>query len=335
LLSDFDYELPDELIARHPTPERDGARMLVVRREGPLEHATFRELPQFLRPDDLLVLNDTRVIKARLRGRKTETGGEIEILLDRPLGGGRWLALGNASKGFREDQSLTLAGRPARVAAVGAEARLTIDFGDIDPLALAESDGELPLPPYLDRSPQASDTERYQTIFARTPGAVAAPTAGLHFTPQTFETLRARGIRTAFLTLQVGPGTFLPVRAEKVAEHRMLEERYAIDAALAQAFAAAPRVIAVGTTVTRALESAVDAAGALRVGEGLTELFIRPGHRFQAVDGLLTNFHLPRSTLLMLVSALAGRERVLAAYREAVARRYRFFSYGDCCLFLP
>ena len=337
-LSDFDYPLPDELIARRPTAERDGARLLLVPRVGPFGHAMFRELPEPLAPGELLILNDTRVINARLRGRKADTGGEVEILLDRPLGDGRWLALGNASKGFREGQRLEIAGSQATVVAVGPEGQVTVDFGSTDALALARAHGELPLPPYLARAPEATDEERYQTVFAREPGAVAAPTAGLHFSPRTFEDLRARGVRVAFLTLQVGPGTFLPVRSEDLSEHRMMEERYAIGPALADAHAEVRgkggRVVAVGTTVTRALESAADSGGVLKVGEGLTGLFIRPGHRFRAIDGLLTNFHLPRSTLLMLVSALTGRERVLAAYAEAVAHRYRFFSYGDCCLFL-
>jgi S-adenosylmethionine:tRNA ribosyltransferase-isomerase len=336
-LSDFDYPLPDELIARQPPPERDGARLLLVHREGPFEHAMFRDLPRLLAPGDLLVLNDARVIKARLKGRKADTGGEVEILLDRPLDARRWLALGNASKGFKEGQRLELAGSAVVVTAVGEGGRLTVDFGSVDALGLAQAHGELPLPPYLGRAPEAADAERYQTVFAREPGAVAAPTAGLHFSERTFEALKAAGVQVAFLTLQVGPGTFLPVRSEDIAAHRMLEERFAISPALAEAFGETRRrrgrVVAVGTTVTRALESAVDGAGALVAGEGLTELFIRPGHRFRAVDGLLTNFHLPRSTLLMLVSALAGRERVLSAYAEAVAHRYRFFSYGDCCLF--
>jgi S-adenosylmethionine:tRNA ribosyltransferase-isomerase len=337
-LSDFDYPLSDELIARQPTAERDGARLLLVPKEGPFGHAMFRQLPEHLAAGDLLVLNDTRVINARLRGRKADTGGEVEILLDRPVGDGRWLALGNASKGFREGQRLEIAGSPVAVVAVGLEGRLTIDFGSTDALALARAHGELPLPPYLGRAPEDGDAERYQTVFAREPGAVAAPTAGLHFSPRTFEDLRARGVRVAFLTLQVGPGTFLPVRSEDLSEHRMMAERYAIGPDLAEAHAEVRRkggrVVAVGTTVTRALESAVDSDGVLTVGAALTGLFIRPGHRFRAIDGLLTNFHLPRSTLLMLVSALAGRERVLAAYAEAVAHRYRFFSYGDCCLFL-
>lgn len=337
-LADFDFQLPEELIARHPPAARDAARMLCVPAEGPFVHASFADLPAKLRRGDLLILNDAKVIRARLRGRKVDTGGEVEILLDRPLGEGRWLVLGSASKGFRPGQRLEVAGVPATVIDRGEGGRLTLDFGAAEVLALAEAQGELPLPPYLDRPPEADDERRYQTVFAQAAGAVAAPTAGLHFTPAVFAALEARGVEIGFLTLLVGPGTFLPVRADDIEQHRMLEERYAISPALAAAFAAARarggRVLAVGTTVTRTLESAVDAAGRLSPGEGLTGLFIRPGHRFRAVDGLLTNFHLPRSSLVMLVSAFAGVERVRAAYAEAVAQRYRFFSYGDCCLFL-
>ncbi len=286
-LSDFDYSLPVELIARHPPPERDGARLLRIPSEGPFEHSTFRDLPKLLAPGDLLVLNDARVIKARLRGRKIDTGGEVEILLDRPLmasaggsgdssagtqapppeDGHRWLALGNASKGFKAGQRLSLAGTEVVVSEVGDGGRLTVDFGSADALELANAHGELPLPPYLDRAAETADAERYQTVFARQPGAVAAPTAGLHFDARTFEALKARGVQVAFLTLQVGPGTFLPVRSEEVSEHHMLEERFAISPALAVAFDATRKsgggVIAVGTTVTRALERAVTDDGKL------------------------------------------------------------------------
>lgn len=349
-LSDFDYALPDELIARHPPAERDGARLLHVPPQGDFLHAQFRDLPALLRAGDLLVLNDARVIKARLRGRKADTGGGIELLLDRPLENGVWLALGNASKGFHPGQRLEVAGVVVTVVSLETQGRLAVDFGGVDALALAEQSGELPLPPYLDRAPDGADAERYQTVFAQAQGAVAAPTAGLHFTPKVLAALAALGIRSGFLTLKVGVGTFLPVRTDEVDAHRMLEERYAIGPALVTAIdearRAGGRVIAVGTTVTRTLESAIDAEGRVRAGEGLTDLFIRPGsaeqpgvpgspgHRFRAIDGLLTNFHLPRSTLLMLVSAFAGTARVRAAYAEAIERRYRFFSYGDCCLFL-
>ena len=334
LLSDFDYALPPELIAREPLPERDASRLLRLPLSGaPLEHRAFRELPSLVEPGDLLVVNDAKVVRARLRGRKVPTGGKAELLLDRPLGNGAWLCLGQASKGFAPGQALELGqGLPARILEVRGGGWLAVAI-EGDPFGAAAA-GELPLPPYFERPPTAADDERYQTVFASAAGAVAAPTAGLHFTPPVLAALSARGVRVERLTLFVGAGTFLPVRTERVEEHRMHPERYEIPAALARAVAEAEgRVVAVGTTCLRALESAWD-GGRRREGPGETELFVRPGYRFEAVDGLLTNFHLPRSTLLMLVSALAGRERVLAAYAEAVARRYRFFSYGDCMLLL-
>jgi S-adenosylmethionine:tRNA ribosyltransferase-isomerase len=343
LLSDFDYPLPEELIAREPPRQRDAARMLrAPRAEGALEHIAFSALPSFLRPGDLLVLNDARVIRARLRGHKVATGGEVEILLDRPAEAGRWYALGNSSKGFRPGQELEIAGARVEVAQVDAElGRLVLDFRGSDPLALAETRGELPLPPYLERPATSEDDERYQTTFARESGAVAAPTAGLHFTPEVLAQVSQSGVQVQFLTLLVGPGTFLPIRVEDLSAHRMLEERYVVAEPLARAFhetrAAKGRVIAVGTTVVRALESAIDGDGRLRVGPRTTDLFIQPGqpgHVFRAVDGLLTNFHLPKSSLLVLVAAFAGLPRVREVYAEAVSRRYRFFSYGDCCLFL-
>lgn len=336
-LSDFDYALPDELIAREPLPERDGSRLLRIPLDGsPFEHRTFRELPGLLCEGDLLVVNEARVIPARLRGRKALTGGEVEILLDRPLEDGRWLCLGNASKGFREGQRLELVGGLiGRVAELLGDGFLAIEF-DRPPLEVAKSHGELPLPPYLGRPAAPADADRYQTVYARAEGAVAAPTAGLHFTPRIFEALEARGVAVGRLTLLVGSGTFLPIRAERIEDHRMHAERYEIPAELAEAVAQTRarggRIVAVGTTALRALEAAADDAGGLRPGRGETSLFVRPGHRFRLVQGLLTNFHLPRSSLLVLVSAFAGRERILAAYAEATARRYRFFSYGDCTL---
>jgi S-adenosylmethionine:tRNA ribosyltransferase-isomerase len=343
-VSDFDYELPDELIAREPLAERDASRMLVLPREsGPATHRLFRDLPELLRPGDLLVLNDAKVIRARLRGRKIETSGKVELLLDRPLeiATHRWLCLGQASKGLKTGQIVELgSGLRATIAEVRGEGWLVVAFAG-DPLLAAAKAGELPLPPYLDRPATSADDDRYQTVYARAEGAVAAPTAGLHFTDRTFEALAARGVGIAKLTLLVGAGTFLPVRSEDVREHRMHAERYEITEALRLAVARCRseggRVIAVGTTALRALEASHSAAGTdggLRVGAGETDLFVTPGYRFRAVDGLLTNFHLPRSTLLMLVAALAGRERLLAAYAEARERRYRFYSYGDCMLML-
>ncbi|MHB1843959.1 MAG: tRNA preQ1(34) S-adenosylmethionine ribosyltransferase-isomerase QueA, partial [Deltaproteobacteria bacterium] len=315
-----------------------GSRLLErPRAGGPLAHRQFRELPALLAAGDLLVLNDAKVVKARLRGQKVDSGGQVEILLDRPLGGGRFLCLGQASKGFRPGQRLLLAGElHVTVATVRADGFLELEVqGDASPWEVAERQGELPLPPYLGRAPTPADDLRYQTVYAREPGAVAAPTAGLHFTDRILAELRDRGVAVERLTLKVGAGTFLPVRVPRVEDHRMHPERYEIppslQAAVTRTRAAGGRVIAVGTTALRALEAAWTGEG-LRAGEGETDLFVTPGHTFRAIDGLLTNFHLPRSTLLVLVSALAGRERILAAYREAVLHRYRFFSYGDCML---
>jgi S-adenosylmethionine:tRNA ribosyltransferase-isomerase len=341
-LSDFLYPLPDELIAREPAAERDGSRLLRIPLDGSaLSDRRFSELPQLLRAGDLLVVNDARVLKARLRGHKAGTLGQVEILLDRPAGEGTWRCLGESSKGFRAGQRLLFPGEAsAEVLAVEGEGFLQLRFSGIADLeSYCGTHGELPLPSYLGRAPDAADERRYQTIFATDAaiGAVAAPTAGLHFSEQIVGQLQARGVQLAALTLLVGPGTFLPVRAAQIEDHRMEAERFEIPLAVADAVArtrrSGGRVIAVGTTSARALEAASEGDG-VRPGSGMTDLFIRPGYRFRALDGLLTNFHLPGSTLLMLVSALAGRERVLAAYAHAVAQRYRFFSYGDCCLFL-
>jgi S-adenosylmethionine:tRNA ribosyltransferase-isomerase len=362
-LSEFDYALPAERIAQRPAERRDASRLLVLpRRAGAPQHRRFAELEQLLGTGDLLVLNDTRVIPARLHGRKQPSGGRVELLLDRPLDEAEWgpagwaqtwTALVRASKPLRSGGTVELgAGARAdylgRTAEGSARLRLVIDpsaLGCAPERALArllERRGQVPLPAYIRRSgPDDSrageDRQRYQTVYAARDGAVAAPTAGLHFTPALLERLAARGVELCRVTLHVGPGTFLPVRGEDVAAHRMHPERYHIDAAAAEqlrnARAAGRRLVAVGTTVVRTLEAAWDEArGGPRPGSGLTDLFIRPGYRFQAVDALLTNFHLPRSTLLMLVCAFAGRDRVLAAYRQAVERGYRFYSYGDAML---
>jgi S-adenosylmethionine:tRNA ribosyltransferase-isomerase len=333
LLSDFDYPLPQELIAREPLPERDASRLLRVPLSGvAFEHRAFRELPELLEPGDLLVVNEARVVRARLRGKKVPTGGKVELLVDRPLGEGRWLCLGQASKGFALGQRMELGdGLPAALEELRGGGWVVVAF-EGDPFG-ASARGELPLPPYLERAPTPEDDHRYQTVFASAPGAVAAPTAGLHFTPRVVEALGARGVRVERLTLFVGAGTFLPVRTERIEDHEMHPERYEIPPGLAEAVVQAKRVIAVGTTSLRAMEAAWDGTH-LRPGPGETDLFLRPGSSLHLVDGLLTNFHLPRSTLLMLVAAIAGRERILAAYAEAVARRYRFFSYGDCMLLL-
>jgi S-adenosylmethionine:tRNA ribosyltransferase-isomerase len=340
-LSDFDYHLPDDRIAQAPATPRDASRLLVVRPEGPLEHRVFRELDALLSPGDLLVLNDTKVIPARLVGRKP-TGGKAEILLCEPLAGGlgrAWRAMGQASKGLRAGTVIELDGLSVRVVRAEGEGFYEVELdreGEALAAALARA-GALPLPPYIRRAPGAEDADRYQTVVARAPGSAAAPTAGLHFTPELLARLDARGVARAAVTLHVGPGTFLPVRGEDLGAHRMHGERYEVPPAAAAAFEACRarggRVIAVGTTTVRTLESAHDGAG-LRVGPGRTELFIRPGHPFRATDSLVTNFHLPRSTLLVLVCAFAGRDRVLRAYREAIDHGYRFFSYGDA-MWLP
>jgi S-adenosylmethionine:tRNA ribosyltransferase-isomerase len=335
--ADFHYELPEELIAQTPPERRGAGRLLTIDGAGgPLRDLLFADLPSLLAPGDLLVFNDTRVVPARLHGRKA-TGGAVELLLERVLDGRRFLALARASKPFRPGSAIALPG--------GATATVTGRAGDMveleldrDPLAYFEAHGEVPLPPYIGRAAGTEDRERYQTVYARDPGSVAAPTAGLHFDAAMLERLAAAGVGAAWLTLHVGAGTFQPVRAERLDEHRMHFERVRVPAEAVAAIEATRRrggrVVAVGTTVVRSLESAAR-EGALAPFEGETDLFIRPGFRFRVVDALLTNFHLPESTLIMLVSAFAGRERVLEAYRHAVAGRYRFFSYGDACFITP
>jgi S-adenosylmethionine:tRNA ribosyltransferase-isomerase len=335
-VADFDYPLPHELIAQAPLPERDAARLLVLpRREGPVQHGAVRDLPQLLRPGDLLVANDARVIPARLYGRKVETGGKVELLLVEPLGGADWLALGQASKPLRAGSQVEVFGSFVQIVQIRGGGELVVRL-PLEGDALWEfldRAGELPLPPYIEHEPSQEDRERYQTVFARERGAVAAPTAGLHFTPALIEVLSIRGIQFEKITLHVGPGTFLPVRAQRTEDHRMHSERYDVSPRAAEAIArtraAGGRVIAVGTTSLRTLEASQG-----RAGPGTTDLFITPGYTFRAADGLFTNFHLPKSTLLMLVSAFAGLDRVKSAYAEAVARRYRFFSYGDAMLLI-
>jgi len=346
-LSDYDFDLPDVLIARTPLDRRDASRLLVLDRStGVFAHERFRHWPGMLRRGDVVVLNDTRVIPARLLGRKQGSGGRVELLLVRPdaevdTGGAlsgpasalSWVCLGQASKGLRPGTVVELDGGSATVLEARGEGELRVRFaaeGSVG--ALLESAGRVPLPPYVAREPTPEDRTRYQTVYARADGSVAAPTAGLHLTPETLAELEARGVERRFVTLDVGPGTFLPVRGEDESTHRMHPERYHVPvetaAAVNRARGEGRRIVSVGTTVVRALESAVE-RGSVRAGSGVSQLFIRPPHTFQVVDALLTNFHLPRSTLLMLVSAFAGREAVLAAYRAAVAERYRFFSYGD------
>ncbi|GAB4163867.1 MAG: tRNA preQ1(34) S-adenosylmethionine ribosyltransferase-isomerase QueA [Geothermobacteraceae bacterium] len=339
-LDHFDYDLPEELIAQEPAPRRDGGRMLVLDRStGGLKHRQFADFPLYVGEKDCLIFNDTRVIPARLEGRKP-TGGRIEVFLVRPVaeGGRDWLCLTRSSKPPRTGQMIEfacdLAGEVIEDRGEGFRVVRFECAGDFR--TVLEQVGSLPLPPYIRRQPQASDRERYQTVMARREGAVAAPTAGLHFTEAVLEHVRARGCRICTLTLHVGLGTFLPVRSQDIRSHRMHSEAYEIPEDTADAIAATRssggRVIAVGTTVTRALEHVARQHGKVIPCRGESDLFIYPGFRFQVVDALLTNFHLPKSTLLMLVSAFAGRETVLAAYRAAVGERYRFFSYGDCML---
>ena len=330
-LDDFDYRLPAELIAQTPLAERSASRLLLVDGER-LSDRRFAELPELLGPNDLLVFNDTRVIHARLYGVK-ETGGQVEVLVERAIGPHEALAQVRASKSPRTGSRLRLADAfdVTVLGRVGEFFHLRFPHGE-DLLALLERHGKLPLPPYIERAADAHDESRYQTVYARAPGSVAAPTAGLHFDAALFAALAARGVRCAWLTLHVGAGTFQPVRVNDLGEHRMHREHYIVPQETADAVAATRaaggRVVAVGTTSLRALEGAAQ-DGALEAGIGETELFILPGYRFQVVDALVTNFHLPKSTLLMLVSALAGLEPVRRAYAHAVAHAYRFFSYGD------
>jgi S-adenosylmethionine:tRNA ribosyltransferase-isomerase len=335
-LADFDFELPPELVAQHPAPERSGSRLLDGTGALPVDRA-FRDLPALLQPGDLLVFNDTQVIKARLFGEKP-TGGAVEALVERVLPGHEVLAHLRASKSPRPGTTIVFAGGAFTGQVLGRGGPDDALFHlrlPAEPLALLQAHGHVPLPPYITHADESADVERYQTIFAQRPGAVAAPTASLHFDDATMAALSARGVQTARVTLHVGAGTFQPVRTENLDEHRMHSEWYEVGddtvRAIAETHARGARVVAAGTTTLRALESAA-LDGVLRSGAGETTLFIRPGFTFRAVDRLITNFHLPRSTLLMLVSAFAGHAHVRALYRHAVEARYRFFSYGDAML---
>ena len=343
--ADFSYELPEDLIAQTPLAERSASRLLVLDgRTGHVSDRMFRDLPDFLRAGDLLVFNDTRVVAARLVGFKP-SGGRVEIFLERPMGEREALVQLRASKAIREE---------LEIATVGGSVRVVAKHEDLWQVALPapaleffERWGEVPLPPYIRRAPEVADRERYQSIFAEHAGAVAAPTASLHFDAALLSALDERGVDRAFVTLHVGAGTFQPVRTDDIESHVMHAERVSVGAetcdAIARTRATGGRVIAVGTTVARALEStaltgrrpAPPARGECSPFQGDTSLFISPGFQFRIVDALITNFHLPESTLLMLVSAFAGREHVLAAYRHAVRLRYRFFSYGDAMLVTP
>ncbi len=335
--TDFHFELPQELITQRPATPRSASRMLQLDgNSGSLRDLDFRDFPGLLTAADLLVFNDTRVIPARIHGTK-ESGGRIELLLERVLTGRSALVHARASKSLKPHALVRLPG--------GHTARMLGRDGDLfrlefscDVLAFFEAHGDVPLPPYIDRAPDDADRERYQTVYARAPGAVAAPTAGLHFDAAIFAELEARQVRHAFVTLHVGAGTFQPVRADDIDRHEMHSEFLEVPQvtcdAITAARAAGGRVIAVGTTVVRSLETAAD-AGPLRPYRGATRMFIKPGYKFRIVDAMVTNFHLPESTLLMLCAAFAGREPLLAAYAHAVQARYRFFSYGDAMFLTP
>ncbi len=348
----FDYPLPEELIAQTPVEPRDSSRLLHLPANGGPRHLRFLDLPDLLQPGDLLVFNDTRVQPARVLGRKS-TGAHVELLLLTRLAAGRWEALAFPARRlqpgveilFGPEEAPTVCGR---VVGVGSEGTRMIEFrpaeasGDCNEASAVEADlrlhalGSMPLPPYIHQ--RLDDPERYQTLYAREEGSAAAPTAGLHFTPRVFHTLEQRGVRTAFVTLHVGIGTFRPVKTETIQEHRMHEEWYSLPAATARAInECTGRVIAVGTTTVRTLESAAASAPGhgerptLAAGAGKTSLYITPGYPFRVVDAMLTNFHMPKSSLVIMVSAFAGHDRVMAAYAEAVRERYRFFSFGDAC----
>ncbi|KAF0279992.1 tRNA preQ1(34) S-adenosylmethionine ribosyltransferase-isomerase QueA [Spiribacter aquaticus] len=337
-VSDFNYELPTHLIASEPLPNRTDSRLLVLDpATGGITDRRFPAIRDYLQPGDLLVVNDTRVLPARLYGRKA-SGGQVEILLERLTGEGEALAQLRANKTPAIPSTLTLEG-DLSVEVVAREGDFfRLRFAGDEPLpVLLERHGHMPLPPYIKRADRPDDRQRYQTVFAERPGAVAAPTAGLHFDEPLLEALRSDGIETATLTLHVGAGTFQPIRTDSLEDHRMHAEWLSVPASVCEAVARTRarggRVVAVGTTVVRALESAAQ-TGELQPFEGETEIFIYPGFPFQVIDGLITNFHLPGSTLVMLVSALAGRESILAAYRHAVEAEYRFFSYGDAMLIM-
>jgi S-adenosylmethionine:tRNA ribosyltransferase-isomerase len=344
--SDFDFDLPDALIAQQPPLERGASRLMVVdRTTGRIDHRQFTELPSLLKTGDVLVVNDTRVYPARLIGTRLPGGGAAECFLIRETETPDvWVALVHPGQRLREGARMVFEryGRRLHGEVVGRHfhgrrtVKLWSDTGG-GVRDIIDAIGHVPLPPYIKRDDDAADRERYQTVYARTRGSIAAPTAGLHFTPAILDALAGKGIERLSITLHVGYGTFQPVRVDDVEQHQMEAEQYSVTvetaAALTRALAEKRRIIAVGTTSTRTLESLqVDDSGHVAAGSGETALFIRPGHRFRIVNGLVTNFHLPKSSLLMLVSAFAGREHVLDAYREAVARGYRFYSYGDAML---
>jgi S-adenosylmethionine:tRNA ribosyltransferase-isomerase len=339
-VSEYDYDAPEELIAAQPAEPRDSSRLLVIdRARQRVEHTVFRELPRFLRPGDLLVLNRTKVMPCRLIGKKS-TGGKADLLLVREKGPAAWSAL---ASGFKDGQKLEFpGGMTATVKGLNDDGEYELEFDTADLRPYLAEHGAAPLPPYIakQKAParDRSDLERYQTVYARDEGSIAAPTAGLHFTPEVFAALKEKGVGTAFVTLHVGRGTFRPIKGEDAAEHVMLPESYEVEeteaAKVAAAKKAGGRVIAVGTTATRTLEHLARQPGGLKGGRGASSLYITPGFEFQVLDGLITNFHLPRSTPLMLAAAFAGKDLLLSAYRDAVAKKYRLYSYGDATLIL-
>ena len=323
LTSDYDYPLPEDLIARYPLPHREDSRMMVLHRaERRIEHRAFREFPEFLGAGDLVVLNDTRVVPARV----FSDDGRVELLVMEATEPNVWKCMVKPGRRMRAGRTVTVGGVEGRVTAVLESGERLVAFDE--PVDL-EKVGRLPLPPYFERECEPSDEERYQTVYASVPGAVAAPTAGLHFTPELL-----MRIPHAFVTLHVGSGTFKPVQVDRITDHVMHRERYFVSSATAQAVADARRVVAVGTTSLRVLEARARDFGEVIAGEGSTDIFIYPGFTFKVVDALLTNFHLPKSTLLMLVGAFGDREWLMDAYAEAIRHRYRFYSYGDCMLIL-
>jgi len=337
--SDFYYDLPEELIAQHPSDERDGCRMMVLnRRSGEVEHKVFRDIIDYLRPEDMLVVNSSKVIPARLLGKTEKTGGDIELLLLRIREGGEWETLVRPGKRAKVGASFTFGGiLRATVTSIieggNRTVRFEYDKEKYDSIyRVLDEIGNMPLPPYI--TAKLRDKNEYQTVYAKEEGSAAAPTAGLHFTEELLERIKAKGVGFGEVTLHVGLGTFRPVKAEKIADHEMHAEEFYIDSKTADEInrrrSLGGRIIAVGTTACRVLESVATPDGALRPLRGETGIFIYPGYKFKAVDALITNFHLPESTLIMLVSALAGKEHVMEAYKTAVLEKYRFFSFGDC-----
>ncbi|PYS55469.1 MAG: tRNA preQ1(34) S-adenosylmethionine ribosyltransferase-isomerase QueA [Acidobacteria bacterium] len=344
-LSDFDYELPPELIAREPARPRDASRMLVLdRRTGEYAGSVFRKLPEFLEPSDVLVLNDTRVIRARAYGnleRGSGTSRKVEVFFAAPAGEGAWEVMCRPGRRIQPGDRIVFG--DGELTGVFSESRndglRVLEFASSKPVEdFLERHGRVPIPPYIEREDTPADAVDYQTVYANAPGAVAAPTAGLHFTERMLDAVESRGVEIVKITLHVGIGTFIPVRAEDPAKHVLQPERFEVTevaaARLNAAREAGRRIVAVGTTTTRTLEYGAGRYGRVEAGTGEADLFIRPGHDFRIVNGLLTNFHLPRSTLIMLVSAFASREAILKAYQYAVQERYRFYSYGDCMLIL-